>query len=88
MDRAAEPWMPLCIGVGMVLQLVVFALLARRVHYRWFDTFQGLVPIWGYVFMIKILWRCRDVRQFRRPAEAGPLAGHPYAYHPQVPSGL
>lgn len=87
MDRAAEPWYALFVVVGLGLQLVAFALLARKVHYRWFDTFQGLIPVYGYVFMVKILWRCTDIRQFRLPARSGPMARHDYAYHAQAPYG-
>jgi hypothetical protein len=86
MDRAAEPWYPLFVVLGLTVQLVAFALLARRVHYRWFDTFLSLIPVYGYVFMIKILWRCTDIRQFRQPPDPYARARRHNPYYSQASS--
>jgi len=40
-----------------VFVLIYFAFLARRVDYRWFDTFWLLVPVIGAIVAIKIVWR-------------------------------
>jgi len=40
-----------------VFSLFYFGFLARRVDYRWFDTFFLLVPIYSVIWMVKILWR-------------------------------
>ena len=81
-----EMW-PALFGIGMFVaavgQLVLFAVLARRVGYRWFDTFLQLVPVYGIYFMVMILWRCTDLAQWR----TDPYGVPPEAYLPAQRSG-
>lgn len=37
--------------------LVLYAVLARKVSYRWFDTFFQLIPIYGISWPFRIAWR-------------------------------
>ena len=43
--------------LAVLLPLPVFALLAPRVSYRWFDCLFLLIPFYSLVWSFKILWR-------------------------------
>lgn len=85
----AWPWIFGGAGAALVVaSLVAVAVLAPKVRYRWFDTFRQLVPVYGWYFAGKILWRCTDLTEWRpagaSPWEPGPWAApqQPYAYPP------
>lgn len=69
-DPNADVW----IQFGVTLALIgVFSRVATKVSYRWFDAFVILIPIYGLIWMGKIMWRIaylpdRDWRP--RPDEA------------------
>jgi hypothetical protein len=42
---------------ALVFQVPVFAFIATRVSYRWFDCFFLLIPIYGVVWAVRMLWR-------------------------------
>lgn len=44
-------------AVASAITLPIFAVLAPRVSYRWFDAFWLLVPVYSLVWAFKILWR-------------------------------
>ncbi len=69
--------------LGMAYVLLWFAALTRRVDYRSRDTFFNLIPLYNWVFQIKIAWRYAAV-----PARPWPTGFEPWARHDESqPSG-
>ena len=44
-------------GLGVLCLLAIYAWLACRVSYRWFDCLYALIPIYGLVWIARIVWR-------------------------------
>lgn len=44
-------------AASTVLLILLYAALAGRVSYRWFDSLVLLVPIYGVVWAARIMWR-------------------------------
>jgi hypothetical protein len=56
-------------GVALVVALVAMAIIAPQVGYRGRDAFMVLIPIWGVVIVIKLLWRLACLnRRYWAPA--------------------
>ncbi len=80
-------------GVSWVGYLVAYALLARRVSYRWFDTFFQLIPFYGVFWQFRIAWRLaylphRDwqVRPGEQLSPWAPVPGASYVSPGAVPA--
>jgi hypothetical protein len=56
-------------AAAVVVALVAMAFIAPRVGYRVRDTFMLLIPIWGLVIVLKLLWRLACLpRRYWAPA--------------------
>ena len=44
-------------GLGQLAAFVGFGWLNTKVGYRWFNVFMMIVPIFGVIYIVKILWR-------------------------------
>lgn len=66
-------------AVAMLVYLIVYALLARKVSYRWFDTFLQLIPIYGIIWQFIIAWRLAYLphRDWRLRPEEKPWLRYP-----------
>jgi hypothetical protein len=47
--------------ISVLTTVVAYALLARRVSYRWFDCFIMLIPVANALWSIKIMWRVSNL---------------------------
>lgn len=59
--------------VTFALLLAAHAVLATKVSYRWFDAFLLLVPIYGVVWSVKILYRVAALPRRDWPPRPGEL---------------
>lgn len=62
------------------LHLLFFAKVAPKVSYRSRDAFMVFVPIWSYVFVVRVLWRLTSLQDRPWPHRADELQHDDYAY--------
>jgi hypothetical protein len=56
--------------------LAWFAFVATKVSYRWFDTFRLLIPIYGWIWLVRMSWRMANLPHKDWPArDDDPSAG-------------
>jgi hypothetical protein len=56
-DQAINDTLATVKVLTVLVFLVVYAFLARKVSFRWFDTFLQIIPVYGVIWQIRIAYR-------------------------------